>query len=60
MSSDSHSLHNHIESLKTKHSALEDKIRDQDQRPMPDADVLHRLKTEKLHIKEEIEKLVVA
>ena len=56
MSSDSHSMQNHIDSLKAKHSALEHRIREEDHRPMPDADTLHRLKTEKLHLKEEIEK----
>jgi hypothetical protein len=59
MSSDPHSVQNHLESLKLKHSALEDKIRAEDLRPMPDTDILHRLKAEKLHLKEEIEKLVM-
>ncbi len=51
------SLQVHLESLRERHAALEDRISDEDRRPRPDSDVLTRLKIEKLHIKEEIERL---
>ncbi|HET6182356.1 MAG TPA: YdcH family protein [Acetobacteraceae bacterium] len=46
-----------LESLKERHAALESQILDEDQRPRPDSDTLMRLKLEKLHVKEEIERL---
>jgi hypothetical protein len=46
-----------IESLKLRHAALKAQIAAEDQRPRPDADELTRLKVEKLHVKEEIERL---
>jgi hypothetical protein len=46
-----------LESLKERHAALELRIADEDQRPMPDSETLKRLKIEKLHVKEEIERL---
>ncbi len=46
-----------IESLKERHAMLESRIADEDQRPRPDSDVLMRLKVEKLHLKEELERL---
>jgi hypothetical protein len=46
-----------LDSLKTRHAALEAQIAAEDQRPRPDAEVLTRLKIEKLHVKEEIERL---
>jgi hypothetical protein len=51
------SLHTRLDALKERHAALEMRIFDEDQRPRPDAETLTRLKVEKLHIKEEIEKL---
>jgi hypothetical protein len=50
-------LESRIESLKTRHAMLEDRISDEDQRPRPDADALARLKIEKLRLKEEMERL---
>lgn len=47
-----------LDSLKERHSSLEQRILDEDQRPRPDSDVLTRLKLEKLHVKEEIERLL--
>lgn len=44
--------------LKERHAALEQLILDEDQRPRPDADRLARLKVEKLHIKDAMEKLL--
>jgi hypothetical protein len=52
------SLSARLDSLKERHSALEQRILDEDQRPRPDSDVLTRLKLEKLHVKEEIERLL--
>jgi hypothetical protein len=46
-----------LDALKDRHEALEHRIHDEDHRPQPDADALTRLKIEKLHIKEEIERL---
>ena len=46
-----------LDALKERHTALENRILDEDQRPLPDSDTLHRLKVEKLHIEEEMERL---
>lgn len=51
------SLQAHLDTLKERHAALELRISDEDQRPMPDAETLHRLKIEKLRVKEEMERL---
>jgi hypothetical protein len=51
------SLSARLDALKERHAALEMRIFDEDQRPRPDSDTLTRLKIEKLHVKEEIEKL---
>jgi len=50
-------LQTRLESLKERHAALEARIFDEDQRPRPDSEMLTRLKVEKLHVKEEIERL---
>ena len=47
----------HLETLKDRHANLETRISDEDHRPRPDAAQLVRLKLEKLHLKEEIERL---
>ena len=46
-----------IESLKSRHAELESRLAEEDQRPRPDADVMLRLKLEKLRLKEELERL---
>jgi hypothetical protein len=46
-----------LDALKERHAALEQRITDEDQRPRPDSDTLTRLKIEKLHVKEEMERL---
>jgi len=51
-------LHARLETLKERHAALEQQILDEDQRPRPDADLLARWKVEKLHLKDEMEKLL--
>jgi hypothetical protein len=48
-----------LDALKERHAALEARILDEDQRPRPDSEALARLKIEKLHVKEEIERLRV-
>jgi hypothetical protein len=48
-------LQSRLASLKERHAALELRIAEENQRPMPDSETLKRLKVEKLHIKEEIE-----
>jgi hypothetical protein len=51
------SLQTHLETLKERHAALDARILDEDQRPRPDTETLTRLKIEKLHVTEEIERL---
>jgi hypothetical protein len=46
-----------LDALKERHASLEMRILDEDQRPRPDSEMLTRLKIEKLHIKEEMERL---
>ena len=53
-------LQSRIESLKSRHAALESRLAEEDQRPRPDADVMLRLKLEKLRLKEELERLRTA
>jgi hypothetical protein len=53
-------LQSRIESLKSRHAELEGRIADEDQRPRPDADLMMRLKVEKLRLKEEMERLRTA
>ena len=50
-------LQAHLDALKERHAALELRIADEDQRPRPDSDMLTRLKIEKLHVKEKMERL---
>lgn len=50
----------HLEALQRKHVALEEEISDTMARPAPDQAAVTRLKREKLHIKEEIERLRTA
>jgi len=50
-------LQTRLESLKERHAALETRIADEDQRPKPYSEMLTRLKIEKLHVKEEMERL---
>ena len=47
-----------LDALKQRHASLETRIWDEDRRPRPDSDTLMRLKLEKLHLKEEMEKLL--
>lgn len=51
------SLQAHLDSLRERHASLEARISEEDHRPRPDSDTLTRLKIEKLHVKEEIERL---
>ncbi len=51
------SLEARIESLKGRHASLETKIHDEDNRPRPNDEALHRLKLEKLKLKEEMQRL---
>ena len=53
------SLQARLDALKERHASLETRIIDEDQRPRPDNETLNRLKIEKLHVKEEIERLRV-
>jgi len=50
-------LQAHLDTLKERHAALELRIADEDQRPRPDTETLTRPKIEKLHVKEEMERL---
>lgn len=51
------SVSTHLDSLRSKHEALESKIRDEQRRPGADSLTVADLKRKKLHLKEEIEKL---
>ena len=51
------SLQTHIDVLRSRHAQLEDRIAAEDQRPRPNEAALARLKVEKLHLKEELERL---
>lgn len=51
------SLNTRLDALKERHASLEAQIFDEDNRPRPDSDALMRLKLEKLHLKEEMERL---
>jgi hypothetical protein len=46
-----------IESLRQKHVSIEQELQTETHRPHPDEDRLHRLKREKLKIKDEIARL---
>ena len=46
-----------IESLRTRHAALEQELDDEVHRPMPSPETVSRLKREKLRIKDEIARL---
>ena len=46
-----------IRALKTRHAAIESRIAAEAIRPRPDDATLAKLKREKLHLKEEMEKL---
>jgi hypothetical protein len=50
-------LDSHIESLKRKHAHIDHMLHEESIRPGADETVLHRLKTQKLVIKDEIERL---
>jgi hypothetical protein len=51
------SLNTRLDALKERHASLETRILDEDNRPRPDTEILMRLKLEKLHLKEEMERL---
>lgn len=51
------SLNTRLDALKERHRSLEMQIFEEDQRPRPDSDTLMRLKVEKLHLKEEMERI---
>jgi hypothetical protein len=42
----------HISALETKHSELEAQLERETSRPFPNDDLIHRLKKQKLHIKD--------
>ena len=51
------SLQSRIDSLKSRHADLETRLRDEDHRPRPNADVVVKIKLDKLRVKEELERL---
>ena len=51
------SLLDRVESLKTKHAALEAALEDEARRPLPDTSQVAELKRKKLKIKDELERL---
>ncbi|MDA8051950.1 MAG: YdcH family protein [Rhodospirillales bacterium] len=50
-------LQSRLSALKERHASLETRIAEEGQRPRPDSEILGRLKREKLHVKEEMERL---
>lgn len=50
-------LQAHIEALAADHRSLDSRIAKEGRRPRPDSDTLIRLKIEKLHLKEQIDRL---
>lgn len=50
-------LQSRLATLQERHADLETRIAEEAQRPRPDGDALGRLKREKLHIKEELERM---
>lgn len=44
----------HINALQSKHAGLEDRLRDEMARPVPDTATIQALKKQKLRLKEEI------
>lgn len=51
------SVQSRISALKERHASLETRIAEEHQRPLPDSEMLGRLKREKLRVKEEMERL---
>ena len=51
-------LDNYIESLKKKHARIDQMLREEEIRPGADVVVLHRLKSQKLGLKDQIERLL--
>ena len=51
------SLYARLDALKERHASLESKLFDEDHRPLPDPEAIARLKVEKLHIKDEMERI---
>jgi hypothetical protein len=47
----------YVESLRSKHAHLEQRIDDEMHRPLPDQSILSRLKREKLRVKDEMTRL---
>lgn len=50
----------HLQVLKDKHAGLEELIRQEEMRPLPDTGVLSQLKRQKLQIKDEMMELSTA
>jgi hypothetical protein len=51
------SLQDRIESLRARHQSLELALQDEIHRPLPNEDVIHDIKRQKLKIKDEIHQL---
>ncbi|MDR3450990.1 MAG: DUF465 domain-containing protein [Alphaproteobacteria bacterium] len=50
-------LENHIESLKKQHARMKEMVREEEAHPAADDTLLHRLKSKKLALKDEIQRL---
>ena len=44
----------HLSALESRHAEIEHMLEAENGRPMPDSDLIHRLKKKKLHLKDEI------
>lgn len=49
-----------VEALKSRHFELERQLEDEESRPMPDEELLHTIKREKLQLKDEMMRLGAA
>jgi hypothetical protein len=47
----------HLINLQTRHNGLKQRIAEEYRRPLPDTELLSRLKIEKLYVKEQIERV---
>ena len=48
------SLQHDLEDLKAQHAALEARLADEDRRPRPDSELVNKLKSSKLRVKEKM------
>jgi hypothetical protein len=50
----------HLTALQQKHAELENQLESENNRPFPNDDLIHRLKKQKLHIKDQLNQQLAA